>query len=75
MTVNKPTPGLVGRMVMHKVKRGEQSAEEVCEVMACQVSEGGYWQILIATHDGALLQVDFRMIRLCAEQVEGGPYR
>lgn len=71
-----PVVGLVGRMVMVKLKRGETEKDEPCEVVACQaVGEHGSWRVLVATHDGQLADVsDWPKLRLIADP-DNGPYR
>ena len=70
------TPGLVGRLVSVKVMRGDTEAREVCEVVACQTGgEYGTWRILVATHDGTLLEYGTRDMTLVGEPQQGGPYR
>lgn len=72
------TPGLVGRYVSIKVKRGDVTAREVCEVIACTAREHGGWRILVATHDGSILEHnDYRTMKLVAQSYSnpGGPYR
>lgn len=72
----RPAPGLVGRTVMMKVKRGETVAPEPCEVVACQAAgEFGSWRILVATHDGTLLHAEPSALTLVAEPGGEGPYR
>ena len=74
--MSKTNPGIVGRLVMAKVKRGEKSDDEVCEVVACQIcSTGGYYRLLIATHDGYLLEHDTAKVKLVAPAISEGPYR
>lgn len=61
---------------MVEVKRGEATAMEACEVMACQAAgESGYWRIMVATHDGTLLSVDYNKLRLIDDSDGAGPYR
>lgn len=67
--------GLVGRTVQHAVRRGDVTAPELCEVVACQAAgEYGSWHILIATTDGTLLSVDYSGCKLVAD-LDTGPYR
>ena len=68
--------GIVGRMVMMPVKRGDQIADEICEVVACQaVGEYGTWHILVVTSDGKLLDTGTKELRLIADPGGEGPYR
>lgn len=74
-TVTAPL-GLVGRLVMTEVSRGDKKAEEACEVVACQTGgEYGSWRILVATSDGYLLEKVSSSVRLVATPDGGGPYR
>lgn len=74
--MSAPRSGLVGRMVSLQVTRGDVRAAEVCEVVACQAAgEYGYWRILVATHDGALLSTSPGEVTLVAELAGDGPYR
>lgn len=73
-----PSPGLVGRTVMTRVHRDgdDGGADEPCEVVACQVGgEYGSWHILVATHDGHLLEVGPSKVTLVADPSGEGPYR
>ncbi len=68
--------GIVGRLVSTRVKRGEETTDEVCEVVACQTGgEYGSYRILVATHDGTLLQVGYDDIKLVSPSSAEGPYR
>jgi hypothetical protein len=67
--------GLVGRTVQYAVRRGDVTAPELCEVVACQAAgEYGYWRMLVVTHDGTLLSVEYGQCKLVAEP-DTGPYR
>ncbi len=73
--VNQRYQGLVGRMVMVEVKRGEVVDQEPCEVVACQAAgEYGNWKVLVATREGHLLDVGYTQLRLIADP-DAGPYR
>jgi hypothetical protein len=68
--------GLIGRTVMAKITRGEVTAAEPCEVVACQTGgQCGTWKVMIATHDGTLLSVGYDTIKLVALDDHAGPYR
>ena len=69
-----PPPGLVGRFVSYKIRRGDTYKEESCEVVACQTGGGG-WKILIATHDGLLFDVAYGHVRIVPFAPGTGPYR
>lgn len=67
--------GLVGRTVMAKVTRAGVSAAEPCEVVACQAAgEYANWHILVATHDGVLIDLSYANVTLVANS-DVGPYR
>lgn len=73
--------GIVGRYVMRKFMRGEgaerKEVEEPCEVVACEYAAGYCWRLLVATHDGYLISVEYgSSLRLVpTPNTEGGPYR
>lgn len=70
-----PTSGLIGRMVMVKLRRDEIEKDEPCEVVACQaVGEHGSWRVLVATHDGRLIDATWPELILIADP-DNGPYR
>lgn len=66
---------IIGRTVATKVKRGDTSATEVCEVLACELNPGGSWHLLVSTHDGSLLRLAYDQATLVAPIGGLGPYR
>lgn len=72
-----PPSGIVGRFVSCEVKRGETTAPEVCEVVACQAAgDHGNWHLLVATHDGSFLEVGPHRCKLVGSPGSpGNPYR
>jgi hypothetical protein len=69
--------GIVGRFVSCEVKRGDLKEREVCEVVACQTGgDYGSWKIMLATHDGSLIDVSISQVKLIPTPSDSsGPYR
>jgi len=72
--------GIVGRYVETTIARGDgddrKEAVEACEIVACQATgENGCWWLLVATHDGFLIEKGPARVRLVPDQATEGPYR